>query len=139
MGDFEKCISLGRKTDFKKVMVDMASFIAAAYYHLGDMENMHVFWKQYLKMFKLKILRGNTLIEEEALNWARNINPFKYESKLIPFMDYMAKNLGLEIPVNSKKSGDKNVMANQFTLVNKVWEIVYDGKNGFDDGCKRFA
>lgn len=134
MGDFEKCIALGRKTDFKKVMVDMTAFIAAAYYHLGDHVHMMVFWRKYLEVFQLKILRGNKVSEEEALRWIININPFKGESNLLPFLKFMANKFGLDIQLESNIKNAplsigqaKNFHENTFVQKDKIWELIYDG------------
>ena len=126
MGDYKKCIELGRKTDFNKVMVDMSAFIAAAYYQLGDHENMMIFWKKYLKMFQRKILRGNLLIEEEALKWVKNVNPYRGETNLLPFLRHMSEKFGVEIQFDSIKE-ESQLSENQFILNNNVWELVYDG------------
>ena len=128
MGEFEKCVELGRKTDFNKVMVDMTAYIAAAYYHLDDKENMMVFWKKYLKMFRKKILRGNMLTEEEALKWVKNVNPYKAESNLYPFIQYMSDKSGYDIQIEVKTAGVKNAPENQFIQNEDAWELVYDGK-----------
>lgn len=142
-GDFEKSILLGRKTDFQKVMVDMTAFIAGAYFHLGDYENMMVYWKKYLKVFQQKILRGNTLNEEEALKWVININPNKGKSNLFPFADHMMDRLGFNLPVHEKTQKTSLFHENQFTQKNKIWELVFNGEKvvlpdakGFHDLAK---
>jgi len=128
MGNYKKCIDLGLKTNFKTVMVDMAAFISGAYYHLGEYEKMHIYWQEYLAMFKEKILRGNKVIEEEALRWILNINPYKGESNLIPFLDYMIKKSGYSITqITPQKTGDEK-SGHVFQHTGRLWEMRYDGK-----------
>lgn len=128
-GDFEQCIELGLKTDFKKVMVDMAAFISGAYYHLGDYDNMWIYWKQYLKIFQVKILRGNALTEEEALSWIRNINPFKGKSNLIPFLDHMSDQSQFHIEDKISKNTATVKGNNWFKKNDKLWEMGFEGKD----------
>ena len=103
IGDFKKCIELGLKTDLNTVMVDMAAFMAGAYYHIKDYENITKLWGKYLEVFQKKILKGNELFEEEALKWIVNVNPCKNGSNMTPFVGYISKRIGVAFNSTSEE------------------------------------
>ena len=128
-GDFQKCIELGLKTDFNTVMVDMSAFIAAAYYHLKEFAKMKDYWAKYLEMFQIKILRGGELDEKEALKWIRNVNPFKGDSNMLPFLNYMSELSGYSISWENKKPANTGKIHNVFHHDGKLWEMKYEGRD----------
>lgn len=125
-GDFEKCVGLG--THAMQVWVDFPAIVAAAYYHLGDYENMERWWKQFFKAFGEKIVRRETYTTREAVQWIMNVNPYRGKTNLKPFFDYM---LGEPIaPVFDSPAVGFTVASggNYFRRENGLWEIRYDGK-----------
>ncbi len=126
-GEYQKCVELGLKTDLNKVMVDMSAFISGAYYYLKDYANMKVFWNKYLELFQLKILRGNTLMEEEALKWVRNVNPHKVKTNLIPFLHYLANQEDLSIDLVSNMQKEGTEAESIFRKTGALWQMNYEG------------
>ena len=57
-GQFEKAITLGLSAN--SPWVDSPGMIAAAYYEMGDLDNMRKWWQIYLQEFQKKIVRLNS-------------------------------------------------------------------------------
>jgi tetratricopeptide (TPR) repeat protein len=129
-GRYEEAIEIGLKTDFDKVWVDLPAMMAAAYYHLGDMENMKKYWKIYEKYFKKRILHGKKAERFEALRWIIAVNPIKGKSNYVPFFEYMKneKNNGEERKSEIKPESSA---LNIFRRGSGLWEMNFEGKSIF--------
>ncbi len=124
MGDFKKSVELGLKTNLDRVMVDMAAVIASSYYYLENYKDSKVYWQKYLDQFQTKIMRGNSIREEDAINWLRNVNPCKFQSKMEEFLKYMA---GQTTDIPDKIREEEVVSGNCFYKNGELWEINYNG------------
>lgn len=130
MGDYQKCVELGLNTNLETVMTDMAAFISGAYYHLGDYENMKVLWQKFLEQFQIKVLRGNKLDESEAISWVLNINPYRGDSNLKPFLLHMEGETNVNPDKTAKnESKIEDQIENSITQKGQLWEMSFDGKN----------
>ncbi len=126
MGDFRKCIDLGQKIDLNSAAVDIAGYLAASFYHLQAHDKMLEYWKKYLDIFQNKILRGNTLIESEALKWVKNVNPKKGNSNLDPFIDFMKQKDDINLESWPMKEPAINNSGYYFKRDGQLWNIFFD-------------
>lgn len=123
---YEKSIALGLKA--KPVWVDFHGFMAAAYFHLGDLSNAHRYWEIFLGQFEQRILKSKLKDPDQAVQWMMNIDPYKDKTMMKPFWEFIQKN---PAPANSHHasmnfSEEKD---NSFRKRNDFWEITYGGKN----------
>ncbi|HET6540440.1 MAG TPA: tetratricopeptide repeat protein [Chryseolinea sp.] len=123
-GQFEKAITLGLSANFP--WVDSPGMIAAAYYELGDFDNMRKWWQLYLQEFQKKIANGGTADASQALQWIINVSPYKGESRLLHFWEFIG---GKEAATSERKflkttPPDKNY----FLKEDEIWQVSYEGK-----------
>lgn len=123
---YDKSIALGLKA--KPVWVDFYGFMAAAYFHSGDLSNADKCWKLFLEQFELRILKSKLTDPDQAVQWMINIDPYKDKTVMKPFWEFIRKNPEAanvhHEPVNSFEEKQ-----NYFYKRNDFWEIAYDGKN----------
>tara|TARA_R110002096_G_scaffold435548_1_gene661452 strand:- start:109544 stop:111370 length:1827 start_codon:yes stop_codon:yes gene_type:complete len=138
-GDYEKSAELGLKVDTDRCWIDFPAFLAAAYFHLSDFDNMWKYWNIYLSLFKPNIYdkeerAQNEDVEAEALNWMINVNPYKGETVLTPFWDYLKENKNI---TPSRREDDRRgpaavsgaVVKPGFIFKNDVWELNFKGES----------
>ncbi|HEX8677297.1 MAG TPA: hypothetical protein VF700_08755 [Segetibacter sp.] len=140
LGDFKKAIELAEKV-LQPLWVDYYAMVAAAYFHLGDYRQMHKFWLQFLDEFSKKIYADNINTEQRALQWIKDVNPYKGNTYMRAFWDY----IGNETISGSIESPPKNETSEMylFQKENELWLCCYDGKSvrigdskGFNDIVK---
>ena len=127
MGEFKKSIELGRKCDFDKVWVDLPAMLSGAYYMSGELENMATYWRIYTTNFKERICHGRDTDDKEALDWVIRINPYKKQSRFIPFWEFMNQNTPEYSTIESQTSlrlEAKNIFSKGMGL----WEMRFKGK-----------
>lgn len=124
--DFNKAIELAEKHQFGKGWVDFPAYQAAAYYHLGQLDKMNECWQAFLQQFNLKINKGNTADSQTALKWMINVNPYKSNTQLKPFWEFISKD-GLDISFN-KTPNSIYTQYNQFKLDGELWTLQFAGK-----------
>lgn len=139
-GQFEKCIALGATCNTH--WVDFNEILAAAYYRLGDLDNMHRRWTAFLQEFQKKILKGDDVDEEQALQWIINVSPYKDKTNQLPFWEFIS---GKAVSLSSRvfsRAGSVTVK-NYFFKENDLWQISFEGKTlrlsdvkGFHDMVK---
>jgi TolB-like protein/tetratricopeptide (TPR) repeat protein len=83
-GEFQRCLELAQNAN--SAWVDFPAIKAAAYFELGDMENMKRCWDDYLELFRSKIRKDN---DEDALQWLININPYKFNTRSRNFWEHI--------------------------------------------------
>ena len=128
-GQFEKALELGLKPPIESVWVDMAAYMSACYYYLGDLEKMAEYWEIYLQQFQIKIFKGKRPTSCEAIQWIIDYNPLKEESKYNKFFEYL-ENQGYTKPIKKKPNIAKSaVFLNTFKKGAELWEISFDGKS----------
>ena len=126
MGEIAEAIELAEKHPLEKGWVDFPAFMAAAFYLSGDLERMEAYWRNFLEQFSQKINRGEPADTQTALQWMIDVNPYRGETRLRPFWEYMARREGksLETATSAPSSaGSPNV----FRQEGEFWGIRYDG------------
>ncbi|HEX6226947.1 MAG TPA: tetratricopeptide repeat protein [Chryseolinea sp.] len=123
-GQFEKAITLGLGAN--SPWVDSPAMMAAAYYEIGDLENMRKWWQLYLQEFVKKIAVVGKLDVSHALQWIIDVSPYKGKSRLLPFWEFIG---GKEAASSERKflkttAPDKNY----FLKEDEIWQIAYEGK-----------
>jgi TolB-like protein len=123
-GQFEKAVSLGSTA--KPVWVDTPGLIAAAYYELGDFDNMNRWWQNYLQEFGKKILKDGEGDTSQALQWIINVSPYKGKTRLLRFWEFIG---GKEVTMSDRvflktTPQEKNYLLKE----DEVWQISYEGK-----------
>lgn len=131
LGEFEKSIDLALKADFDAVWVDLPAFIAAAYFRLGQMENMQKYWDIYLVQFPKKIRCDKEAIPEKALEWSIEINPYNIRSQLVPFWEYMRKEGRRETSGSESPTPQSITSSNFFRKGTGLWEMSFEGESVF--------
>ncbi len=129
LGQFEKALELGLKPPIESVWVDMAAYLSASYFMLGDLEKVKEFWKIYLEQFQIKILHGRQAKPCEAIEWLIEYNPYKGESNLIPFCRYLSEKRNLKKFEKKKSIPKPPNFLNFFKKGNELWEISFEGKS----------
>ena len=126
LGEFEKSIELAEKHEFGKAWVDFSAYQAAAHYLIGDLEKMRSCWEAYLSEFSRKINGGKPADPQTALEWMVNINPYRGETKLKPFWEYMSlTNIDKAIVAKPETHG---IHQNRFTREARLWIMSFEGK-----------
>lgn len=125
--DFEKCTELGSKVD-RAGWIDFDAYMAAACYHLGDLKKMQTNWQTYLNKFRKRIKENRDDIENRALNWMKEINPYKGRSPMHEFWEYIGgKKSGIETTRGSTFQPQK--FAGTFLKDSEFWQMEYEGKS----------
>lgn len=134
---YEKSIAWGLKANFEKTWVDLPSFLAAAYFHLGELEKMQSYWHQFEQQYQDRIKQGAAIMPQEALQWTVNVNPYKNTSPLIPFFQHIGSQT-LKLP--NEKPGDLSqaLPPSIFRKGAGLWEMAYAGKRIFLADLKGF-
>jgi TolB-like protein len=122
-GEFEKCISLSDTA--RLVWVDFPAMIAAAYYEIGDFDNMHRSWNDFLKEFRKKIAKTDDADASQAARWVINVSPYR-NTMYTRFWEFIGgKQLAMaERKFEKATPPDKNY----FLKENDVWQISYEDK-----------
>ena len=130
MGEFEKALEEALKPPIESVWVDMAAFIAASYYHLGDFEKMAEYWEIFLQQCQIKIFNGKRPSTCEGIQWILDYNPYKGESNYLPFFKHLEKEGYTKLVEKSTaKLKRQTVQLNTFKKGAELWEISFEGKS----------
>lgn len=122
-GEFKKCISLSATA--RLVWVDFPAMIAAAYYEIGDFENMHRWWQDFLVEFRKKIAKEDDADTAQAVQWIINVSPYK-NTMYTRFWEFIG---GKQIAQAQRKFEKATPPEkNYFIKENDVWQIAYDNK-----------
>ncbi len=127
MGKFEEAIALGEKHELGKGWVDFPAFLAAAYYRKGDLENMQASWALFLREFSEKINQGRPASTHTALQWMKNVNPYRGFTQLQPFWDYLGRGEIASEPASMPRVSDKRE-ENRFSGEAGLWTLDFAGK-----------
>lgn len=129
-GEFEKALAIGQKLPMKSGWIDFPATMAAAYYQVGDLENMRIAWKAYVDYFHEKIRPGQPIDEATALRWTMEVNPYQKETQHQPFWAYISENLGQPFPVPSGAGLAAPALgeAAQFMQEGHFWTLKYKGE-----------
>lgn len=126
LGEFKKSTELGKNVVLERCWVDFPAYIAAAYFHLSNYEQMWEYWNIYLTQFEKQIYTGKESLEKEALQWQIEVNPYKGETNLKPFWEYIktSKDILIEDPQDQKKISP----GPSFIKKGNSWELYYLGE-----------
>ncbi len=126
LGEFQKSLELIDRINFGTSWVDLAVFSAAIYYELGDYDRMWNSWSQYLEMYRNKVAKPGEESEEDALEWHIKVNPYKGDTRLKPFWNYIRKHLGH--PVHEVSPEPMRNGRTLFRHKGDFWEVSYQGQ-----------
>ena len=137
-GEYAKSVELGKKVDCNQCWVDFSAYMAAAYYHLSDFEQMETHWALYLKLFKAHIFKEGNDLNKEAIKWQKEINPYKDSTSLAPFWEHI---LGANSGSSTKPATNKNKpisLSASFLQKGEMWELIYQNKKVILKGAKGY-
>lgn len=125
-GSFDEAIAIGEQHEPGKGWVDFPAFLAAAYFQKGDMEEMQRCWQAYLKDFSKKINGGKPADTQTALQWMIDINPYRDETRLRPFWEYLGREHpeSLEAQQPAAPPSSQNIL----TKEGDIWCFDFNGK-----------
>ncbi len=129
LGDYEKSATMGELLKLDGSWIDFPAYMAAAYYYLGKTEKMARAWEMYLRLFRNKIAHTQDASEEEAIHWFMNVNPYRGETNLQGFWDYLKKENGLSIDLVAKDRDYITPPANSFKQEGDLWQVCYAGSS----------
>ena len=121
-GDFKTSIQLAKQTSLN-YWTDFPAHVAASYLQLQDYENVWIYWKKYLDLFKEIVYSGKKPMEEEACDWLLLVNPYKKFTYLSPLVDFVRSEKGIKTKDISKKQQAQNI--NSFHQNGEVWYIQF--------------
>jgi TolB-like protein len=125
LGDVERAIALGSHHEIGKGWVDFYAYQAAAFFLKGDLENMKECWQIYVDEFSLKINGGQPADTQTALQWMINVNPYRGETKLKPFWEYMSRTTPDMLA--PQKNTARTTRQSLFTEEGGIWQLSFDG------------
>jgi TolB-like protein/Tfp pilus assembly protein PilF len=141
-GNFKKAVDLAQKVTSPQ-WVDFYALVAAVHFHSGDYKQMHHAWQQYLTDFSNKIAMDKARDEHKALQWMKDVNPYKDKTKMKAFWDYIgAGNVGHSITISAPPKKETGQM-HLFQKESGLWLCCYDDHSvrisdskGFNDLAK---
>ena len=125
LGEFGKAIELGERHPVGKGWVDFSAFMAAAYYRLGNLERMQACWNDFLELFSDKINHGEPTDTQTAVQWMIDVNPYKEETELRPFWEYMGGN---PQEVQPQTEFSERPSSDLFRLEGDLWNLAFEQK-----------
>jgi TolB-like protein/Tfp pilus assembly protein PilF len=127
LGEYRKSVDLGEKVPKDKAWTDFPVYMAAAYYHLGDLTKTQEYWDAYMRLFKMRIGKGKEVTDQEALIWCEELNPYKGKTHLTKFFEEYFSNI--HIPSKSKDVVSNTKMEASVNLKGELWEFNYQGES----------
>lgn len=122
-GEFEKCITLSSTA--RLVWVDFPAMIAAACYEIGDFDNMHRWWNDFLKEFRKKIAKNKEADTAQAVQWVINVSPYR-NTMYTRFWEFIG---GKQLAMAARKFEKATPPEKTYFLKeNDIWQISYDDK-----------
>lgn len=125
-GQIDEAIALGEKTEDGKAWVDFPAYQSAAYYLKGDTAKMQERWQVYLQEFTEKINSGKQADTQSALQWMIDANPYRNETRLRPFWDYMGEVDSGAVMV--EKERPVSARQNLFSKEGELWTVSFGGR-----------
>lgn len=127
-GDFSTAIELGEKAPDGAEWIDFKATLAAAYFHLNQLEKMWEHWKTYTLYFQEKIRPDQAINEALALEWMMQVNPYQRETQHQAFWEFMMEHLGVEVQI--EKAHPTGIYAsNRFLKDHDLWTLSYKGNS----------
>ncbi len=129
-GDFVKALELGEKVTDLTVWTDYAALIAAIHFHLSQFDRMEEYWKKYIEIFQRNINKGREASVQMAVDWHREVTPYRVSSRFEPFWDHMCGRAPK--PFKARTETTKGF----FVRVGEYWQLEYMGTPAFTRDCK---
>lgn len=127
MGDYDSAIALAEKHEIGQGWVDFPAYQAAAYYLKGDLGKMRENWQLFLCNFSQKINGGRPADTHAALQWMINVNPYRGDTQLKPFWEYMGRSSPDELKAAKPEVAVSHL--NCFTQgEGGLWRLSFGGK-----------
>lgn len=126
-GDYEKSAALGGTIAADSFWVDFPAYLAAAYFHLGNQEQMQLNWQIYLNSFRTKIANNQEADQSDAIHWFMNVNPYREVTNLQPFWEFLLTENGLAEQDLSQKKEYPKPAENSFKQEGELWQVCYAG------------
>lgn len=136
-GALKESIQLGDQHDLGTGWVDFPAFQAAAYYLTGDLDAMWRYWQFFLDDFSKKINGGKPADPKTAVQWMKDVNPYRDKTRLEPFWQYMLSTLAeengahdSELPAPQSENTTTMVQAggNILACKGELWLMQFNGK-----------
>jgi TolB-like protein len=87
-GDYKECLARAPEV---APWIDFPAIVAAAHYYLGDIATALIYWQRFVDNFKTRILlNDHDPTSREALQWVVNTSPYKGQTRLKEFWEYIA-------------------------------------------------
>ncbi|MDT8323831.1 MAG: hypothetical protein RRA94_06970 [Bacteroidota bacterium] len=144
LGEFDTASDLARQRDVGGGWVDFPAFEAAAHYLRGDTEGMRERWDLYVRQFSERINGGVPADDATALQWMIDVNPYRGETQLRPFWEFMSSGTAVEHSPDRPSTAEEK--GNAFHRHGKIWTVRYDGveaqfpdRKGFHDLVRLLA
>ncbi len=128
LGDNQKALSIGKKVHLDHAWVDFGAYLAAVCYLEGDFQQMEVYWQHYLEQHRNKILASEQVDQAKAVDWFRNVNPYKDKTNLVPFWEYLGAYQAIQKPAPATVAIAQQTR-NQFQKNGELWEVRFQGKS----------
>jgi TolB-like protein/Tfp pilus assembly protein PilF len=131
LGQYEKARALAIKTKRRR-WVDTDAFYAGIYFQLGDLNAARRHWEIFMDSFKASINNGVEATSQEAVEWMTNVNPYKHETKLLPFWNYITQNKARTSQTKVSKSQPSPASGDNVFIKNgSLWEWSFEGQQGY--------
>jgi len=125
LGEYQKTLDISKKVKIEDSWIDYPVFLAAAHYQLNNFEKAKASWQMYLDMYRHHINKGKEPTDQEALDWHIYVNPYKGNTNLQPFWNFISKGETGEL----KKAVEKpeNQLNASFVKKGDMWELTFQG------------
>lgn len=127
-GDFSTAIELGERVPDGIEWIDFKATLAAAYFHLNQLDKMWNYWRAYTVYFQEKIRPDQAINEELALEWMMHVNPYQAHTQHQPFWEFMMEHLGVNF--QEETAGHTSIhSSHQFMKEHELWRLSYKGQS----------
>ena len=128
-GDVDEALALWELHEPGKGWVDLSAFRAAAHFLRDEEDHMRSCWVEYLALFSARINGGRPADTRMALEWMINVNPYRGETRLRPFWEFIAETDPDELaapPQRSPAAGSSP--PSRFVREGGGWAVLYEGR-----------
>lgn len=124
-GDYSRAATLAERLPLRLGWVDFPAYVAAVYYHLGDLDQMWLRWNAFIEDFSLKINGGEPADPQTALAWMMDVNPYRGSTVMQPFWDFM-RETSPAIPLTDPPPQPPATRNGTFREEGGVWTLSFE-------------